>query len=87
MTDVDCDDIARACIVKYMREGNPGEAVAVSYTHLPRCRSTAEITMEPVEVRVVIERHRLQVAWPVTIILQDYQMCIRDSPKFEKQKG
>lgn len=28
MTDVDCDDIARACIVKYMREGNPGEAVA-----------------------------------------------------------
>ena len=28
LTDVDCDDIARACIVKYMREGNPGEAVA-----------------------------------------------------------
>ena len=29
--------------------------------------------MEPIEVRIVIERHRLQVAWPVTIILQDYQ--------------
>ena len=28
LADVDCDDIARACIVKYMREGNPGEAVA-----------------------------------------------------------
>ena len=28
LTDVDCDDIARACIVKNMREGNPGEAVA-----------------------------------------------------------
>ena len=28
LTDVDCDDIARACIVKYMREDNPGEAVA-----------------------------------------------------------
>ena len=28
LTDVDCDDIARACIVKFMREGNPGEAVA-----------------------------------------------------------
>ena len=27
LTDVDCDDIARACIVKNMREGNPGEAV------------------------------------------------------------
>jgi len=28
LTDVDCDDIARACIVKYMREDNPGEAVS-----------------------------------------------------------
>lgn len=28
LTDVDCDDIARACIVKYMRENDPGEAVA-----------------------------------------------------------
>lgn len=28
LTDVDCDDIARACIVKYMRENNPSEAVA-----------------------------------------------------------
>ena len=28
LTDVDCDDIARACIVKYMREDDPGEAVA-----------------------------------------------------------
>lgn len=28
LTDVDCDDIARACIVKNMREGAPGEAVA-----------------------------------------------------------
>ena len=28
LTDVDCDDIARACIVKYMREDAPGEAVA-----------------------------------------------------------
>ncbi len=28
LTDVDCDDIARACIVKYMREGNPGKAVS-----------------------------------------------------------
>ena len=28
LTDVDCDDIARACIVKNMREDNPGEAVA-----------------------------------------------------------
>lgn len=28
LTDVDCDDIARACIVKYMREDNPSEAVA-----------------------------------------------------------
>lgn len=28
LTDVDCDDIARACIVKYMREDVPGEAVA-----------------------------------------------------------
>ena len=27
LTDVDCDDIARACIVKYMREDKPGEAV------------------------------------------------------------
>ncbi len=27
LTDVDCDDIARACIVKNMRENNPGEAV------------------------------------------------------------
>lgn len=27
LTDVDCDDIARACIVKYMREDNPGGAV------------------------------------------------------------
>lgn len=27
LTDVDCDDIARACIVKYMRKGVPGEAV------------------------------------------------------------
>jgi len=27
LTDVDCDDIARACIVKYMRENNPGMAV------------------------------------------------------------
>ena len=27
LTDVDCDDIARACIVKYMREDDPGEAV------------------------------------------------------------
>ena len=27
LTDVDCDDIARICIVKNMREGNPGEAV------------------------------------------------------------
>ena len=28
LTDVDCDDIARACIVKYMREDDPGEAEA-----------------------------------------------------------
>ena len=28
LTDVDCDDIARSCIVKYMREDDPGEAVA-----------------------------------------------------------
>ena len=28
LTDVDCDDIARACIVKFMREDAPGEAVA-----------------------------------------------------------
>ena len=28
LTDVDCDDIARACIVKNMRENNPSEAVA-----------------------------------------------------------
>ena len=28
LTDVDCDGIARACIVKYMREDAPGEAVA-----------------------------------------------------------
>ena len=28
LTDVDCDDIARACIVKYMRKDAPGEAVA-----------------------------------------------------------
>ena len=28
LTDVDCDDIARACIVKYMRENDPGEAAA-----------------------------------------------------------
>ncbi len=28
LTDVDCDDIARACIVKYMRRMHPGEAVA-----------------------------------------------------------
>lgn len=28
LTDVDCDDIARACIVKNMREDKPGEAVA-----------------------------------------------------------
>ncbi len=28
LTDVDCDAIARACIVKYMRENRPGEAVA-----------------------------------------------------------
>lgn len=28
LTDVDCDDIARACIVKYMREDRLGEAVA-----------------------------------------------------------
>ena len=28
LTDVDCDDIARACIVKNMREDAPGEAVA-----------------------------------------------------------
>ena len=27
LTDVDCNDIGRACIVKYMKEGNPGEAV------------------------------------------------------------
>ncbi len=27
LTDVDCDDIARACIVRNMREGNPSEAV------------------------------------------------------------
>ena len=27
LTDVDCDDIARACIVKNMRNGDPGEAV------------------------------------------------------------
>lgn len=28
LTDVDCDDIARACIVKNMREDKPSEAVA-----------------------------------------------------------
>lgn len=28
LTDVDCDDIARACIVKFMREDAPGEVVA-----------------------------------------------------------
>ena len=28
LTDVDCDDIARACSVKYIREDDPGEAVA-----------------------------------------------------------
>ena len=28
LTDVDCDDIARACIVKNMREDKPGAAVA-----------------------------------------------------------
>lgn len=28
LTDVDCDGIARACIVKNMREGNVGEAVS-----------------------------------------------------------
>ena len=28
LTDVDCNDIGRACIVKYMKEGQPGEAVA-----------------------------------------------------------
>lgn len=27
LTDVDCDDIARACIVKYMKENDPGMAV------------------------------------------------------------
>ena len=27
LTDVDCNDIGRACIVKYMRQGKPGEAV------------------------------------------------------------
>lgn len=27
LTDVDCNDIGRACIVKYMKEGEPGEAV------------------------------------------------------------
>lgn len=27
LTDVDCNDIGRACIVKYMKEGKPGEAV------------------------------------------------------------
>ena len=27
LTDVDCDDIARACIVKNMRENKPGDAV------------------------------------------------------------
>lgn len=27
LTDVDCNDIGRACIVKYMKEDNPGEAV------------------------------------------------------------
>lgn len=27
LTDVDCDDIARACIVKYMKQDQPGEAV------------------------------------------------------------
>lgn len=27
LTDVDCNDIAQACIVKYMREDKPGEAV------------------------------------------------------------
>lgn len=28
LTDVDCDDIARACIVKYMREDAPGDNMA-----------------------------------------------------------
>lgn len=27
LTDVDCDDIARACLVPYMKEGEPGKAV------------------------------------------------------------
>lgn len=27
LTDVDCDDIAQACVVPYMREGQPGKAV------------------------------------------------------------
>ena len=27
LTDVDCNDIGRACIVKYMKAGEPGEAV------------------------------------------------------------
>ena len=27
LTDVDCDDIAQACVVPYMREGQPGKAI------------------------------------------------------------
>ena len=43
LTDVDCDDIARACIVKNMREDNPSEAVAslsrAIYNKVKSCRT------------------------------------------------
>ena len=46
LTDVDCDDIARACIVKNMREDKPGEAVA-SVSRAIYNKVKADATMPP----------------------------------------
>lgn len=42
LTDVDCDDIARACIVRYMRENNADKAVEETCKALFRKLSTGD---------------------------------------------
>lgn len=49
LTDVDCDDIAQACVVPYMREGQPGKAVCATARALYNKVSTGKTGIKSID--------------------------------------
>lgn len=49
LTDVDCDDIAHACLVPYMREGIPGKAVCATARAIYNKVSTGKTGVDSID--------------------------------------